>query len=69
MERYISAAAHSSGTAFLGVEMVLAGGTGDDLAVFSYPQTLRVRFVVFHVITALLRGRTIMPEVAKNANI
>ncbi len=39
---------HPAGAAFLGVEVVLARNTSNNLAVLSYPQTLSVRLVIFH---------------------
>lgn len=69
MERARAAMAHRGGTRALRVEVVLPRRAGDDLPVLGHSQAFRVGLIVFHVITALVRGRTIMPEIEENANL
>ncbi len=64
MERNCTAAAHLAGTAFLGVKVVVSRSAGNYLALFGDTEALCVGLVGFHVITALLRGGAIMPEIA-----
>ena len=48
VERNCTAAAHLADAAFFGVEVVVAGGTGDYLALFGDTEALCIRFVGFH---------------------
>ncbi len=65
MKGHCSTTAHPASAAFLGVEVVLARNTGNDLAVLCYPQTLSVRFVIFHKLKLFASARS---EVQKQAS-